>query len=517
MTPQDLQVLFEQGRHREVLDQFAQLETQGKFTLLREDEQIECLYYKSRALERLERYDEALQVATEARQTFPSPSNKSLTLALLCAQCFALFNSGRYDEVLKLIVEGDAIFKTLTAKEHQSESNWVALFYHIKGGAHMLEGEPDRALEYCQRSLALYEALGNSYDIAVILHTMGHIYSAKDEVETALEYYQRSLDLCEEIGNLVGTAHSLMNMGYLYFNNGELATALDYLQRSVVVSEELGYLYITTAALTHISSIYWYKGELATALEYLQRSLALSKGIFQKDVSDFMMAGSLFRLIMVTLDQEDHIQAQSYLKELQQIQKRASDKWIDFFSLLAEALVLKRSSRMKHKAQAQTILEQLIGEVKKLFWIHFFLHTLVTVHLCDLLLFEVKSTGELDVWEKVKTLIQQLYTQAQDRQSVVIMCEVLLLQAKFAAIDGDLQQAQNYLDQAKVSAKEKALGLLSQKITVEQQRFEAEFEKWRALIQRNAPLQERVDHARLQDYLHDVQKFVKVMDARRKD
>lgn len=171
---------------------------------------------------------------------------------------------------------------------------------------------------------------------------------------------------------------------------------------------------------------------------------------------------------------------------------------------------------MEQKVQAQKILQQLMSE-KLAYFTDFYWHTVVTVHLCDLLLFEVKSTNEPEVWEKVKTLIQQLYIQAQDRQTFGILCEVLLLQAKFAAIDEDLQRAQNFLDQARITAEEKGLGLLGQKIAIEQKRFEAELEKWQTLLQRNPSLQERVNKARLHEYFQEVQKRINLMDIRRED
>ena len=56
---EELQTLFETGKPQEVLDTFKQI--QGEWDVLPEEEQIACIYYKSRSLEWLGRFEEALQ------------------------------------------------------------------------------------------------------------------------------------------------------------------------------------------------------------------------------------------------------------------------------------------------------------------------------------------------------------------------------------------------------------------------------------------------------------------------
>ncbi|UCG03080.1 MAG: carbon-nitrogen hydrolase family protein, partial [Candidatus Heimdallarchaeota archaeon] len=132
---------------------------------------------------------------------------------------------------------------------------------------------------------------------------------------------------------------------------------------------------------------------------------------------------------------------------------------------------------------------------------------LAMINYCDLLLFEVKSFGDPEVWTEAKTLIQQFSTKAQDQQLFPEIIEALLLHAKFATIEGELQQALKYYDQAKLTATEKNLDLLAQKIAGEKRTFEVEFEKWQELIQSNASLQERLKVARIEEYIQDAIKI----------
>ncbi|MFX0064544.1 MAG: tetratricopeptide repeat protein [Candidatus Hermodarchaeota archaeon] len=543
MKPKDLKDLYEKGKYSEVLVQLLQMENQGTFSFLSDDEQIECLYYKCRSLERSGQFKEAFQLSTTARRKFSSPHDKTLSLALLIAQLYALWRLGRIEEALELSMEGDTIIEVLTVNERNAGASWMALFENIKGILYGHKGELDTALDYYQRSLALREMIGNPQDIAGSLNNIAIIYSSKGDLDTALDYYQRSLALHKTIGNSQDIAGSLLNIGLIYRSKGELDTALDYLHQSLALKKTSGNLQEIAGSLLNIGLIYSSKGDLDTALDYLHQSLGLHKtignpqdialsleaigeifhskgeldtaldylqrslGLREAIGNDIETSLHLFSLILLVLDQQDQSQAQTYLNQLQKLYARTPNKWIHLRSRLAEALVLKRSTRMKNKVQAQIILEQIINEEL----IHFRYTALAMIHLCELLILELKSFDEPEVWEEAKTLILQLYDKAQDQQSVSIVGEALLLRAKFATIEGNLQQALEYFDQAQLTAEERNLGLLIQKVGAERKTFEDEFEKWQDLIQSNAPLQERLKHAEMGKYLRDVKKMVELM------
>ncbi|MFX0094474.1 MAG: tetratricopeptide repeat protein [Candidatus Hodarchaeota archaeon] len=465
MQSKALKALYENGKYQEVLDQIAQMEIQGEVASLTEDEQILCLYYRSRSLEALQQFEEALKVAITARTQFPSPDDNFLSLALLIAQLGALFGLRRFDESQKIFKEGDSIIETLTTKEQQTGAVWIGLFESSKGEVYWIKGEVDTALKHHYRSLALHEKIGNFYEVGNSLDRIGFIHWSIDKFDAALDYYQRSLAMFEASGNSYYVAWEIYMIGTAYRRRGEVKTALDYWQRSLTLFESLG------------------------------NDIGIS----------YPLSGII---ILLSLDLQDHTQAQKYLPKLQKLHERIPNKLIHQQSQLAEALVLKQSKRMADKAQAQAILQQLLNEKNLFFvWARF-----AIIHLCELLLIEVKAFGDPEVWEEAKTRIHQLYDWAQDNHLFSMVGEALLLRAKVAAIDGDLQQALKYYEQARFTAKEKKLSLLNQKVDVEQKRFEAEFEKWQALIQRNASLQERLAQSQIDDYIQQVQKLVTRMN-----
>ncbi|MFX1535424.1 MAG: tetratricopeptide repeat protein [Promethearchaeota archaeon] len=498
MMAKILKDLYQDGKYQEVLDLLTQKDDQGVFASLPEGEQIECLYYKSRSLQFLGQLEDALQVATAARANAVSLDEKTLTLASLIAQLYALWKLGRLDDTSEFIKEGNSIMEGLTAKDRQTRT-WVALFENVQGNIYYEVGELDKTLNHWNKSLAIREEIGNFQDIAGSLNNIGLIYRTKGELDKALEYYKRGLAFYDEIGNPFYIALALNNIGDAYRAKGELDKALEYLQRSLALKDDIGNLQDIATTLDNIGIIYRAKGELDKALNCFQRSLALE----EKIGNDLWSSYTLFYLILLALDQQDQARAQTSLSQLQQLHTRTPNKKIHLRGQLAEALVLKQSKRMRDKVQAQVLLNQIINEEGVWFeWT-----TLAIVNYCDLLLFEVKSFGDPEVWAEAKTLIQQFSTKAQDQQLFPEIVEALLLRAKFATIEGELQQALKYYDQAKLTATEKNLDLLAQKIAGERRIFEVEFEKWQELIQRKASLQERLKMARIEEYIQDAIKM----------
>ncbi|MFX1515429.1 MAG: tetratricopeptide repeat protein [Promethearchaeota archaeon] len=498
MLVKTLKDLYKDGKYQEVLDQLTQKGNKGEFASLPKDEQIECLYYKSRSLGFLGQLEDALQVATAARANAVSLDDKTPILVSLIAQLYALWKLGRLDDTSEFIKEGKSILKGLTAKERQTMT-WVALFENVQGNIWYEKGEFDKTLEYWNRSLAIREEIGNFQDIAGSLNNIGLIYRTKGDLDKALEYYKRGLAFYDEIGNPFYIALALNNIGDAYRAKGELDEALEYLQRSLALKEGIGNLQDIATTLDNLGIIYRAKGELDKALNCFQRSLTLE----EKIGNDIWTSYTLVYLILLALDQQDQTRAQTYLRQLQHIHTHTPNKKIYLRSRLAEALVLKQSKRMRDKVQAQVLLNQIVNE--EAVWFEW--TALAIINYCDLLLFEVKSFGDPEVWAEAKTLIQEFSTKAQDQQMFPEIIEALLLRAKFAIIEGELQQALKYYDQAKLTATEKNLDLLTQKIAGERRTFEFEFDKWQELIQRNTSLQERLKMARIEEYIHDAIKM----------
>ncbi|MFW9905876.1 MAG: tetratricopeptide repeat protein [Candidatus Thorarchaeota archaeon] len=540
-----LKSLFEVGKYQEVVDQFTQNEVQGTWAALSEEEQITCIYYKCRSLNWLGRAEEALQIAVNARTIYPSPKNPSYLLALLAAQLYSFYELMHYqkEEAQSALLEGEAVMEALTDNECQIGAIWVAVFEHIMGLASWFKKELSKAIEfyhkaitsfkeldsihstaqclydlsmcyyyrnemntatkYLQQSLTLYESLGNKRGIGQCMQLFGHLKSAIDDLDMALDCYKRSLSFFKAGNTPLYIGNAMGHIGSIYSLKNEPEKALDFFRQSLAVVEPLGIDWVIAYAFFHIGETHHQKGALDIALPFYQSSLAK----FEALGIDYDIVRLLFHLILLSLDQQEIEQAQNYLASLQKVASRVPDENVGVYirKHLAEALVLKQSPRIVDKARAQNLLTQIMNDDKFQFSGYLLI---ALIALCDLLLFEFKASDASEVWEEVKTLMHQFYTEAQDHQEVNIVVNALLLRAKFATVEGELDQAMNYFNEAKRIVIEKKLSILMNIVEKEQKEFEANFHKWQDLIQQHVSLKELLVQAQLSEYIQRVQKIV---------
>ena len=489
---------------------------------------------------RMNRLDEALEVITEGDVILESLTAKERETGGHWIAFFEVRKGSYYLLKKDFVTSLKYKQRALALREEIGDPYAIQHSLFNIGVLYQFRGEYDSSISYYQRYLDIAKQMGNSYNIARAFTGFGQIYILKGEFDTALTYYQQALSTFEEIGSLFEIIDSLYGILDVHIFKGELDTALEYNRRFCSLARKTGE-YNLFLCLFSFARISYLKGEFDTALDYVQQSLdiqrtsgdldqkffgaivlsaliyhaqgewdsaleRLQQALTEYSENDIQISEVLFHLVRVVLDQNNHPQAQEYLTRLQQLQNSTPNPWIHLRSRLAEALVLKQNPRAREKFQAQTILEEIVKEEM----LKIDLTALAMVQLCELLIAEVKFFGEPTVWEETKTLIEQLYEMAQDQHLVALMCEALLLQAKSAAVDGKLSQAQNYYEQARLTATEQNLTGLLAKVSTEQERFEAEFETWQKLIQRNVPLQERVNHARMEEYIRKAQSMLKM-------
>ncbi|MFW9914525.1 MAG: ABC transporter substrate-binding protein [Candidatus Thorarchaeota archaeon] len=162
-----------------------------------------------------------------------------------------------------------------------------------------------------------------------------------------------------------------------------------------------------------------------------------------------------------------------------------------------KAIKLKQSSRMGEKAQAQELFQQMANDET--------LAPELTIYsmlnLCDMLLDEVRTYGETSVFHEAELLSNRIQTMAQQQDSSALQVEALLLQSKFALLEGKITRADKLLEQAATAATTHNLPKLAKKVTQEQAMLAKEVNRWETLTTEATPIQERLEHARLQDYI----------------
>ncbi len=355
------------------------------------------------------------------------------------------------------------------------------------------KGDLDKALEYYERSLSIREGLGRRQDIAQSLVNIGVVYEKRGDLDQAVEHYQGSLAINEALGAKQGIALGVNNLGGIYLLRGDLDQALEYYQRSLIIYRELGIKQAVAMALANVGETYRKKGNLKKALKSYQQSLA----IYKETGNDPLVAIVLFDLMVIALEQEEHALAQQHLQELEQITERADNRIIDQRYRVARALSLKASKRTRSKMKAAEILEQVVGEEVG----DHSLTVIAMIHLCDLLLFELKMTRDEDLFKEIKDLTSQLLEIAEKQASPSLRAETYLLQSKLALIELDLGRARKLLRVAHSIAQEKGLKALTRTVGQERDLLQSKLHQWANIIEQQPSKQEMIDLTKLEKLL----------------
>lgn len=197
-------------------------------------------------------------------------------------------------------------------------------------------------------------------------------------------------------------------------------------------------------------------------------------------------------------------QAKSYLNRLQLLNEQEGNLGISLYYRLAKGALLKKSPRITDKSKAQEIFQLIADEKEVPIWQKFY----AMLNLCELLIDELKIYGEEEVLKQVRSLLNRINDLALEQHVTPVIVQSLTLQAKFSLVEGNAQQADQLLERAKLTAAESGFELLGAKVSEEQKQLHRELDKWNAINQSSAPLKERLELARMTDYITEALKFL---------
>ena len=499
---------------------------------------LKCTVLRSRCLIGLDKHDAALELITHVvEQERDIPNIEIIIVEALESWASVLIHTGQYDDGLERIEQGEEMLQSLAQDKSPVVKRLRAALLRLKAEYYLRKGDQDSSLESIKQSLALYEEIGDKLGIARCLQVMGGggFYDAKGDRKQQFDYLQQSLALYEEVGNRMGVALLLFSIGHHYitvmgdikksleymhrsmtlyeemgqtktimyfeciinlgWNNqqlGELDTALGYYQSSLALAEEMGHKDGIATSIKFISHIQYFKGEVELAIDLNEQSLSM----FEETGNIPFVIWGLLDLILDFIGIIPVEKTQMYLQRMrevnQQLQKQGENRVMDQYCRLAEAGVLKTSTRARDRGKAEEILEQLLEEgtddiVTKV----------ALLFLCELLLVDLQLSGNENVLEEVKTHLDRLHDTARDQHSHWWLAEVYVLQSRLALWEFDMQRARQLLTQAQRIADEKGLDQLAVTISNDHDSLLDELDKWKQLKEQGGTLAERAELARL--------------------
>ena len=425
----------------------------------------------------------------------------------------------RVEEVLKLIrmiyaIQGDVekeiefVKKSLVVFQEIEVKEAVAQCYlQLHSIYGWVKGESDLSLTYLKKCNDIYKKLENKKNNTMLIYWFGAHYKRIGELDRAIEYFNKGMKFAEDIKWKGAIALFFHGLGWAYAEKGELDRAIGYMHDSITLFEEVRsssslYGWIKWP-LVNIGTAYQSKGNFEIAIKYYLKSLALTQSSPSSNI--LCIAANLYQFFTLAIEMNSRDQAKIFLQKLKNLHsKYPQHTYLLHKCLIMEAIILKSSTRLKDRVKAQKLLQQVVDSKIVLHWITINAH----LHLLELLLSEVRWLGDQDVLEQAKRLTSKLSTLAMDQNLIELQINIIIIQIQFEIIQGNFTTALELLNSARETAKQSNFHLLVEKITEEEQQLEAELERWKNLIQRSAPLQERLEQAQLERYIEEVRKLV---------
>ncbi|CAF2681475.1 unnamed protein product [Rotaria sp. Silwood2] len=193
------------------------------------------------------------------------------------------------------------------------------------------KGDYDLALQYSERALHIRQQQKPIVPIrlASCLNSMGVIYKHKSDLDRAIDYYQQSLAIYENelsSGKHLHQTNTLLNLGAVHKDKGNFDTALDYFTRAYEMCRELlptDHPHIADA-LSSIGSIYHHREIFDQALGFYQQALDIQETSCPDDHR--RKANTIRNIALIYRDKQDWNNAMEYFdRALAMLRRLLSD------------------------------------------------------------------------------------------------------------------------------------------------------------------------------------------------
>ncbi|MFX0115044.1 MAG: tetratricopeptide repeat protein [Candidatus Hodarchaeota archaeon] len=362
------------------------------------------------------------------------------------------------------------------------------------------EGKLDLAENIAQEGVRIAKEYNNPFWLGYIQTRLGAIYAAKGEFLKAEDTHQEAARLVKAAGQKFMLAENVHRLGNLSRIKGDYDQAIDYFTQSLQYYEEVQFALSNAMIYDGLGEVYREKGEFQLAADSYQESLEIHK----KAGNQPLTAKSLFNLFLTHMDQHKLEEANSYLDRLNHLTSLEDAESIMHRAQLAKALMLNESDRVLQKAQAQQIFEKLANEEN----IEHDIQTYAAFSLCTLYLYEMRASGNEAIFTDLYSILDKLDGVATEQNILALNVKTLMLRAQITLIEGNIEAAAEFLDQAREIAASHYLGYLINRIEQDQDALNQQIEQWQELIARNASIQERLEQAQLEKYIDEAQKLV---------
>lgn len=370
---------YQNGQY--VSQQIEDREKEAKFLSL----QGQTFYLEGDTGRALEKHEEALRIHKELSNYHEMASEYGYIGKIYNAM--EKFSEGEtyFREAIRLFEAMQSESENGNEKEAGQLTVQIASLYSALGNGYLGRGELDSALENHQKSLILFEKIGDEtgcsqqwgylghvqYEgqklpaaldayqnalrgykkdndrpgVALILSSLGHVHSAMGNLDQSLRCHRESLGLQKEFKNLAGEADQLSNMGKILQGQMKIKEAVGNFEEAVEIRQELQDMAGVSAELINLAETYLLEENLDRTHKYYQAALTVAKesGNSRDEAEISIEIGNLFK------SEAKYREAETYYDQALRIHKIEKDREKEA-SVLGHMGMLKRIQKKNEEA-----------------------------------------------------------------------------------------------------------------------------------------------------------------------
>jgi tetratricopeptide (TPR) repeat protein len=482
-------------------------------------------------LQRDLKYAESIKVLKEVLGYCKKTGNKFCKLRALQSIGHSYRNEKKYKLSYKYLRKSNRISKKIGAKGLLAMSH--KFIAEVKILHHSDHDEGIKHFEICHQ---ISQEIGLKYYILLMYQNVGTVYGFKMEHYKSIPYYEKGFELSQEMGHDRMAYVFIRDLGFTYISLGELNKAIKNLEMALDHFTEKNYLWLIASTKSGLSRVYTIKGDLEKALAYvksaaeyyeqvndlflLSEALRYTGEIHQKrekynlalenieksiEVAKLVnyqnrLVESYFCLVFLFLETNDIENAQRLIDLLEKMSEDRKEILVESRTLLAKALLSKANEDIEIKLQSKNLFE----EVLKIKDLEFDLKVLAILNLCELLLFELKTSEDTGLLTRLRDLSEDLHKKAILENAHSIIAQTLWIQSQIELIDLNVSKARILMNTAQSIAEDKEFDKLALKISNAHDSLLNQLDLWESMTTELTTIAEKLELTHIETILEEM-------------
>ncbi|MBN2016909.1 MAG: tetratricopeptide repeat protein [Candidatus Cloacimonetes bacterium] len=224
---------------------------------------------------------------------------------------------GNFDFAENLLLEALQYFET-TENDSLISTNFTNL-----GMLYRNIGNPEKALEYYQKSLQIKQELDDPHGTSSVLGGIGLVYFEHGDYEKAKQYFLEAMEFGQRSPEKKPLTHALNNLGLTYCQLGELDTALEYFLQSLEYAKKLELDFVIASIYNNMANIYYVIGNIQEAKQYTLDALQIYNNIGSK----VNIARTLNNIALIAEHEQSYDEALALYERALKIRREIGNKF----------------------------------------------------------------------------------------------------------------------------------------------------------------------------------------------